>query len=276
MIQILVTTAFASVLSIPLFLFYSVLYVLVISLLHITMKMFFGFGDIKKAVYLVPVYILIFIIVFAFKLYPATSNRIEGVITNNEGVVGGMEISRVILDKKDVAVSDRDGKIMFSEKRSLLRPLLYTSPENFRVRYKNMDLSFGLNMPYFEPKIIETDYASDGSAHKFKINLDSLYLFSVQVPQNKENSLGTTTNSYYRVRDSLKLQGWLPVVPGSYTFNSKTTTTPIDAEFPEISYCGSGKGVVCRAEFKKDSDVKRVNIQHSESNEGWFVVESGS
>lgn len=88
--------------------------------------------------------------------------------------------------------------------------------------------------------------------------------------------IGTSTTSYYRVKDVLMRQGWLPVVPGSYTFDSKTTTTPIDAEFPEISYCGSGKGAVCRADFKKDGDVKRINLQHSESNEGWFVVESGS
>ncbi len=81
--------------------------------------------------------------------------------------------------------------------------------------------------------------------------------------------------TYYGVKEILKQNGWLPIIPTLYKFSiSPATTTPIDTEFPEISYCGSERvvGVICTVDFQKDKVIKHLNVQHTESNAGWLVT----
>ncbi|MEI6042678.1 MAG: hypothetical protein WCQ00_03895 [bacterium] len=84
-------------------------------------------------------------------------------------------------------------------------------------------------------------------------------------------------DSYYHARDVLKQNGWLAIIPSVYENESGTipsTTTPIDTEFPEISYCGSGVNAICTVDFRKGLFINHLDLQHSESNEAWFVVGS--
>lgn len=85
----------------------------------------------------------------------------------------------------------------------------------------------------------------------------------------------SSEGTYYGAKKILEQNGWLPIIPTLYEFGiSSATTTPIDTEFPEISYCGSGRDAICTVDFQKGKIIKHLNLQHTESNVGWLVVGS--
>lgn len=113
-----------------------------------------------------------------------------------------------------------------------------------------------------------------------EINIQEVENFNIKDFLNSETIDDfeySSESTYYGVKKILEQNGWLPIIPTLYETNSGTlpaTTTPIDTEFPEISYCGSGRDAVCTVDFQKGKIIKHFYVGHTEANEGWVIVGS--
>jgi len=84
---------------------------------------------------------------------------------------------------------------------------------------------------------------------------------------------------YSETRKNLISNGWQPVIPDIYSMNSGTTDSdkrPIDADYPEIGYCGSGIDAICNVNFMQSNSFRHLNLQIGGRSryEVWTVVGS--
>ena len=83
-------------------------------------------------------------------------------------------------------------------------------------------------------------------------------------------------DDYAHAKDVLKGNGWLPVIPTSYEYESGeiVNSKPIDKNFPEIGYCGSGRDKICNVDFRKGTYQNHLNLQFKDVNGKleWIVV----
>jgi len=73
----------------------------------------------------------------------------------------------------------------------------------------------------------------------------------------------TLNDNYAHAKEVLADSGWVPVIPEIYETNSGLTksTDPIDPDFPEISYCGTGIDQICTVDFEKGDMRTHLNIK---------------
>ena len=77
---------------------------------------------------------------------------------------------------------------------------------------------------------------------------------------------------YSKTKTELAINGWVPIIPTSYQLESGliVRAEPIDSQFPEIDYCGSGVDKICSVNFQKETHRNHLNLQSREN--GWVVV----
>jgi hypothetical protein len=75
----------------------------------------------------------------------------------------------------------------------------------------------------------------------------------------------SSTNFNYKIGDryvdtkvALAANGWMTYIPNNPNEPWKSAG---DQEFPEIGWCGTGVDRICSVNFKKDTQVRHLNVQ---------------
>ena len=100
----------------------------------------------------------------------------------------------------------------------------------------------------------------------------------------KEGFLYNVNDNYISVKESLKENGWIPIIPDSYENSfGEEIEGPVIQQFPEIISCGSGRDAICSVNFEKiEGEIEyrtHLNIHSTlerdkNGNLVWIVVGS--